>query len=100
MRKSADTASEKSEKAEIKNKNSEESESRASEEAEVCIIRVTKETEEQDVNKLVKNEFFIRRARTADKKEFIISSKNTSFLSILFFLKSRDSEKVKRITII
>ena len=80
-------------KAEIKNKDSEESESRVLEKAEVCIIKMTERIEKQDADKLIKNRFFIEKTRTADKEKLIIFSKNTSFFSILFFLKSRDSER-------
>ena len=66
----------KSEKAEIKNKNFRESESRVSEEAEVCIIRMTEKIREWNINKSIKNRFFIKRARTADKEELIIFSEN------------------------
>ena len=100
MRRLINTALRESEKAEIKDKDSEESENRVSEKAEVYIIKVTEKIRKQDADKSVKNKFFIRKIRTANKKKFIISLKDASSLFTLFFSKSRDSEKMKKITII
>ena len=71
----------KSEKVDIKNENSEESESRVLEEAEVCIIRMTEEIRKWNTDESIKNEFF---------------SSDASFFSITLFLKSRDSEEMRR----
>src|SRR5436190_20273454 len=92
---SKSAAKEKTEKADFRKL-----ENRASEETENCIIKMTKRIRKQNTNKSVKNEFFIKRTEAADKEKLIIFSKNTSFFSILFFLKSRNSEEMKRITII
>src|SRR5438046_6192983 len=100
MRRSADMTLRRLRRVKIKNKDSEKPESRVLEKAEVCIIRMTEEIREQNINKSIKNEFFIRRARTASKKKLIIFSENASLFSTFFFSKSRNSERMKKITII
>ena len=92
--------SKKSEKAEIKNKDFRESENRVSEKAKIYIIRMIKEIRRQDINKSVKNKFFIRKTKTVNKKKLIISLENTSFLFIFFFSELRNLKRVKKITII
>ena len=77
--------SKRSEKAEIKDEDSEESESRVSEETEVCIIEMTEKIRKQNVNKLIKNKF---------------SDDDINFFSTAFFSESRNSEKMREITII
>src|SRR5205809_2775579 len=72
-------------------------ENRAFRKAENYIIRITEKTERQDVNKLIKNKFFTERTKTADKEKLIIFSENANFFSTFFFLKSRNSERMKRI---
>ena len=69
MRRSVDMTLKESEEIKIKNKNSEESENKVSEETEICIIRMTEKTEKQNINKLIKNKFFIERAKAMSKKK-------------------------------
>ena len=76
------------------------SENRTFREAEDCIIRMIKKTEEQNADESVKNKFFIKKTETTDKKKLIIFLENINSLFIFFFSESRDSEKVKKITII
>src|SRR5947207_1806399 len=97
MRRSVSTALKKFRKVKIKNKDFKKSESRAFREAEICITKMTEKIEKQNINKSIKNEFFIRKARTADKEELIISLKNANLLSTFFFSESRDSEKMKKV---
>ena len=54
---------EKTEKADF-----EKSENRASEKAENCIIRMTKKIKKQNTNELIKNKFFIKKIKIANKK--------------------------------
>ena len=75
-------------------------ENRTFRKAENYIIRITKRTEKWNADKSVKNEFFIRKTKTADKKKFIIFLKNASSFFMLFFSKSRNSERVKKAIII
>ena len=65
-----------------------------------CITEMTEKIRKQNVNKLIKNRFFIKKTRAADKKKLIIFSENASFLSTFFFLELRDLERMKKITII
>ena len=85
------TVNKKTEKADFRK-----SENRASEKKENCIIRITEKTEKQNADESIKNDFFTEKTKTMSKKKLIISSENASFFSTLFFLKSKNSERVKK----
>ena len=68
------------------------SKNRAFEEAENCIIKMTEKTKKQNINKSVKNKFFIRKTETVSKEELIIFLENINFF-LCFFSQNQEIQK-------
>src|SRR5436190_6711627 len=68
-------------------------------ETENCITEVIEKIRKQNINKLIKNRFFIKKAETVSKEKLIIFSENISSFFTFFFLKSRNSERMKKTAI-
>ena len=81
------TANKKIEKADFRK-----SENRAFEKAKNCIIKMTEKTEKQNINKSVKNKFFIRKTETVSKEELIIFLENINFF-LCFFSQNQEIQK-------
>ena len=81
------TVNKRTEKANLKK-----SENKTFRKAENCIIKITEKIRKQNINKSVKNEFFIEKTETASKKKLIIFSENASFFYV-FFLEVKKLRK-------